>query len=957
MRHILTFLFSAFTVFFSHSLLAQFEITTEVGSGHDCFPISLSNGASAIYTDMDDAEVVHTVAEHFAQDVERVASHLPTLRDIDDELSEYMIIIGSIGQNKLIDQLIADKKLNVSTIKGAWERYQVSTISRPFEGVKKALVIVGSDRRGTAYGVFSLSEAIGVSPWYYWADVPVTPKKEIHLKDINYNSKAPSVKYRGIFLNDEDWGLKPWASALMDPQINDIGPNTYTKVFELVLRLKGNIVAPAMHECTGAFFKYPENKIVADRYAIMMTSSHAEPLLYNNTTEWHQLINGNWDYVENKEEVLNAMDSRVAEASSYENVYTVGMRGIHDTGMSEVPEGYTKRDVLAEVIDEERKILTKYIDQPVEDIQQIFVPYKEVLDIYESGMQLPDDITIVWPDDNYGYIKKLSNKEEQNRAGGAGVYYHISYLGWPNDYLWLNTTPPALMYAEMKKAYDLGADRYWLLNVGDIKPGEMGTELFLDMAWDFDAFSFENINDFQIDRLSEIFGDKYRDELTHIFERYYYHGFTRKPEYMTWDWAWNSIFIHPNIKDTELSYQHYDEAETRLREYREIADMASDIMSELPEELKASFYELVYYPVKGASLYNHKMLIAQKNRWYATQGRTLTNELAQAAESYHDSLALITAAYNNLLDAKWAGMMTAPGFLPTEHLAPTETINLKDQGTLKVFAPNNLSTDNQLITLPTFEKSFDESQKITIYNTGKKSQSWTAKSEEWILLSNKSGIITTQDEIEINIDWSKLSGESTQKGKISVQSGTTTHEIHINADPRSIADSQLYRAHHGVISIDPTDYHNKTEKGNIKFSKIPQLGYADNALQLGSAIYDSGEGSFVSYDFTVEEPGDITIHSYMLPLFAKDREHGTAYGIQIDDQPMITQSNDVKEYSREWASNVIRNSAINSNTFTVNTSGKHTLRIYAIDPGMILHKIVIDTGGLRDSYLGPPVRK
>ncbi|MBX2874868.1 MAG: glycosyl hydrolase 115 family protein [Saprospiraceae bacterium] len=936
----------------------QLQISSQVPEEKGYFTLVDTKQTTEILIDREDYQVVHEVADLLAADIARVTGRSPKVNSASKKSNSPVIIIGTIGKNRWIDQLIAEGKLEISSIKDEWERFAVQTLDNPFEGIKQALVIAGSDRRGAAYGVFTLSESIGVSPWYYWADVPVEKKKELYLPRIAYVSKPPSIKFRGIFLNDEDWGLQPWAAKQMDPSIKDIGPRTYEKVFELVLRLKGNMVAAAMHECTGAFFKYPENKVVADKFGIMMTSSHAEPLLYNNTTEWQQLVNGNWDYVENKDGVLDVLDKRVAEAAAYENVYTVGMRGIHDTGMRDVPEGFTKAGVLEEVIGEERNLLEKHIQKPATDIPQIFVPYKEVLDIYEGGMKLPEDITIVWPDDNYGYIKKLSNKIEQQRSGGTGVYYHISYLGWPNDYLWLNTTPPALMYAEMKKAYTLGADTYWLVNVGDIKPGEMGMQLFLDMAWDFEAFNFENINHYQINELASIFGEQYKENLAYIFDRYYYHGFTRKPEYMTWDWAWNSIFRHPKIKDTELSFVHYKEAETRLQEYSQIASMAEEILAELPSSLKASFFELVYYPVKGASLYNHKLLVAQKNRWYARQGRASANKLVEEVESYQDSLAEITARYNSLLNGKWQGMMTAPGFLPSPHLPPTEQIELTNSAEMGLFVEGQPGEVKQALELPAFNRDFNESHFFEVYNKSKQALEWKAKaSDSWIKLDKQEGKTATQERIQVTIDWATFPSKSRAEGSIELSDRETTKRIIVKAKAPKKDRAKLYREYNGVISIVPSDFHRKKENGAIKFQTIPGLGYSNTSLQLGSAKYDAGEDSFVAYDFHVAKAGEITIHTYMLPLFAKDRKHGTAYRVQVDDLEANVQSNDVKEYSREWASNVIRNSAINRSTFKLYKPGKHTLKIYAVDPGMIIQKIIIDTGGLQQSYIGPKAMK
>ncbi|WP_089260195.1 glycosyl hydrolase 115 family protein [Maribacter sedimenticola] len=941
-------------------ILSQFNIVDSAINLDVYFPIVTTESPTTIYMENTDFPVVKKSVNLFAEDVHKVTNQRPSIINNIKDIKKFkgnIILVGTLGQNKWIDELVQSHKLNVSTIQDQPERYLIQTIKSPFRKNQNVLVITGSDKRGTAYGVFSLSEAMGVSPWYYWADVPVEKKKEIYLKNLSYTSKSPSVKYRGIFLNDEDWGLLPWAANKMDSNIQNIGPNTYEKVFELVLRLKGNMVAPAMHEVTKAFYTVPGNMEMADSYAIMITTAHCEPLLYNNATEWDKKTQGEWNYVTNKKEINRVLDERVNEAKEKENIYTIALRGMHDEGMSGGSDEQ-KFKMLDEAIKDQRAILTKYMNDPIVDVPQIFVPYKEVLGLYEKGLEVPEDIIIVWPDDNYGYIKKVSNKKEQQRSGGAGVYYHISYLGWPNDYLWLNTTPPALMYTEMQKAYSLGADKYWLLNVGDIKPGEMGMQLFMDMAWDFDRFNFENINDYQVEKLTHIFGEQYTNDLAYILDRYYYHGFTRKPEYMTGDWKWNSLEAKENIKDTDFSFINYNEAETRLAEYAKIAQMATEILKELPEEKKAAFYEMVYYPLKGASLYNHEMLLAQKNRWYAKQQRTTTNELAAKVVLYHDSLADITKKYNNLLNRKWNGMMTAPGFLPQVQIAPTKKIITPKEGSLEIFVEgsNSEKTENQ--TLPLFSNLNKQSHFIEVYNTGKEPLDfYTTTSAPWLILDRLKGTVQTQERINVSVIWDRVPNLGQNEGEIIIHSSTEKSIIKVVANKQVAPNNSIYMPIDGLISINPTNFHRKTENGGIHFQEIPGLGYSNEALQLGNATFDKGYDSYVAYDFYVEKPGEVIIQTVMLPLFSKDKEHGTAYGVQLDEQDIVVQSNFVKEYSQEWAKNVMRNSAINSIKMQIDTPGKHTLKLHVIDPGMVVQKVMLDFGGLKKSYVGPKTFK
>ena len=429
---------------------AQVEISEQATASTD-FPLYDGGKSCEIYVDPEDFEVVKKTATLFAEDLGRVTGkngHV-TIGDKPGK-GKNIVIMGTLGHNRFIDELVKQKRLDVSAIKHGWEQYTLKTIERPAKGIDRALVVVGCNRRGTAYGAFALSEAMGVSPLYWWADVPVKRKKNVYVKALDYTSKAPSVKYRGIFINDEGWGITPWASKTFDKELGDIGPKTYGKVCELILRMKGNMLAPAMHPSSGAFHKYPANKLVADSFAIVMTSSHCEPLQFNNVTEWNQETMGEWNYMTNKEGINKELDKRVSNTAPYENFYTLAMRGIHDAGLVGVPKG-KEVSLIEEVLDDQRAILSKYINHPIGSIPQQFVPYKEVMEIYERGLRVPDDVTLVWVDDNYGYMKRLSTPQEQQRKGRSGVYYHTSYLGAPHDYLWVCTTPPVLMYEELKK--------------------------------------------------------------------------------------------------------------------------------------------------------------------------------------------------------------------------------------------------------------------------------------------------------------------------------------------------------------------------------------------------------------------------------------------------------------------------------------------------------------------------
>lgn len=637
----------------SNAIMVSDEVTK------NSFPLS----ESIIVYDSDDWKTVELSAKLFAEDIFAVTGHHVKVQN---HLSgKQVVIVGTIGHSEFIDRLVRDGKLDVSSIREGWEQFVIKTIKKPFPDIDDALVIAGSDRRGTAYGIFTISEEIGVSPMSWWADVPVKRQDELHIS-VDYTSQTPSVKYRGIFINDEDWGFKPWAARTYEAELNDAGPKTYAKVCELILRLKGNMLAPAMHGCTGAFYSHPESKVIADEYGIIITTSHCEPLLFNNASksEWDSKRDGEWNYITNKETILKKLDDRISEAASYENIYTVAMRGLHDEGMRGNLSESDKVKVLSEVISAQRNILQKHLKKTANEIPQIFVPYKETLDIYEQGLEIPDDITLVWPDDNYGYIKRLSNPQEQKRSGGSGVYYHTSYLGGPHDYLWLCTTPPVLMYEELKKAYDTGANRYWLLNVGDIKPAEIGMKTFFDIAWNLEEYDFTNINRHQTLFLTNIFGDRYEKEFQDILDTYYRLAWSRKPEFMGWEREWDAP-EYKELADTEYSFQNYNDAQQRLADYQRISDLSNSIINELPEEYRASFFEMVGYPVMASYQMNRKFLLAQLNHEQAEEKHfSVANWAAKQAQVAFDSINNLNIRYNTILDGKWNHMMMlAPGWV------------------------------------------------------------------------------------------------------------------------------------------------------------------------------------------------------------------------------------------------------------------------------------------------------
>lgn len=944
----------------------------ENARGEDIFPLVAPAAKVAVCYDAADAQVVQKAAQLFVEDVRRVTGATLPLTTQLTARNPYVLVAGTLGQNTLIDRWVAAGKLNVDEIRGGWEQYKIDLVDNPFPGIRKALVVAGSDRRGTAYGLLSVSETIGVSPWYWWADAPVVKKKALYLRVAPFSSKTPSVKYRGIFINDEDWGLKPWAAKTFEPEIGDIGPKTYARICELLLRLKANYLCPAMHSCTKAFNHYPDNKLVADSFAIVMGSVHCEPLLFNNASEWDRKTMGEWNYVTNREGINSVLRRRVRENGKFENVYTLAMRGIHDAVMAGNLTLEEQARVLEKAFDDQREILSSEIYKPADCIPQAFTPYKEVLETYDHGMKLPEDVTIVWSDDDFGYMKRLSNSREQQRPGRAGVYYHVSYWGPPKHYLWIASTPPALMYNELEKAYRSTADRLWVVNVGDIKPAEYPITLFMDMAYDMSRFSPENVNAHSVDFLCRIFGEKYRADFEDICRTYYHLAFVRKPEYME------------RSTDTEFSLQDYREADRRLPAYERISAKVQKIWDGLGKEAQPAFYQLVYYNVVGAALLNKMTLGAQKNRFYASQQRAAALLLRQQVKEYGDSLELLTARYNALLNGKWKGMMSlVHGGARSFERARTDSVALASAPLLGVSCEGSSYREGvmNVHALPCFNKYLPTSYYIDVYNKGTGYLRWKAvPSQPWIRVNRSEGKTRYEDRIEVSVDWEKVPPGEDLSGSIDIHAGAAGQKtVFVSVfNPLAPAVEEVkgcYVENNGYVSIDAAGFHRKQESEDIKFDVIEGLGFGNRVVRLGDpfakAPYLDGlvlTSNYVApvrgnkfpvleYDFYSFRTGPVDVYTYMLPVFPLNDEKGSRYGVMVDNSPVYLPEAGAPYYSTLWIQSVLRNCRINKTTHFINKPGKHTVKIYCAHPGMMLQKIVVDFGGLERSYMGPPSTK
>ena len=968
----------------SSAALAQVSLSQN-SSGSNVFSLVGKKDKACVYYDAKDFEVVKTTAGLFANDVKEVSGQLLGVATTKEAPQKNCIIIGTLGHNEWIDQMVAKKKLDVEPLKNRWESYLVQLVRNPLPGVDKALVIVGSDRRGAAYGLLSVSRTIGVSPWYWWADAPIIKKDQLHLKVDKYISKEPTVKYRGIFINDEDWGLYRWSRDNFEKELGNFGPRTYAKVCELLLRLQANYLCPAMHDASMAFHRIPENRVVADRFAILMGASHCEPLLFNTASEWKRDKMGEWDYINNKKGVDSVLNVRVKECAPFENVYTLALRGLHDRAMNASNDMGDRKDMLQEALMAQRQMLIDAIGKPGEEIPQAFTPYKEVLDVYDEGLELPDDVTIIWPDDNYGYMKRLSSPKEQKRSGRSGVYYHSSYLGKPHDHLWMNTVSPTLMYEELRKAYDATADRIWLLNAGDIKSCEFAVDYFLTMAFDIDAFNFERAANYRTEWLCGMLGDQYRNEYQDVVNSFYKLAFARKPEFMGWGYQWTTDkHGRERNTDTDFSLTNYREVDNRLSEYRRIGGIVENILNNMSDEKqKACFYQSLYYPVKGCELLNRMVLDGQRNRWYAIQQRASAKDLKKSAKACYDSLEVITKGYNSLLDGKWNHVMTMKqGFAAAYFELPKlRDVELAPAASLGVMAEGEavLKGLQSFHSLPCFNTYLRQSYYVDVFNKGATPLKWkTSVTNDWILVSKKSGETATEERIEVSIDWTKVPAGERILGTLDIISDRGEKEsIYIsvfNPTSPSLAEMDtLFVENNGYVAMDAASFHRKVENDDIKMIVIPNLGFENTAVQLGNPMAKAQRTAGrntprLEYDFYTFEQGSVDVYTYVLPTFpiSKDRGYAgheatnveTKYGVCIDEGPVMTPSTSSFEYAQIWYESVLKNCRINKTTLHIDKPGKHTVKIICGDAGTVLQKVVLDFGGMKRSYMGPqPTRK
>ena len=628
-----------------------------------CAPVSAQvlfekDCQTEIFVGKEEKEVVHTALEILQKDVKNVfdARLVPASAPGHD----IEIVAGTVD-NPEMQAYLKRNEVDLPPIMGQWEAFQIRKLG------KKQVLVTGSDARGLAYGLLEISRMIGVSPWEWWADVTPDKRDRFLVSEIKEGQQAPSVQFRGIFLNDEDWGLTPWSTKNFEPEAQtqypvkgrfkgQVGTKTYAKVFELLLRLRANTIWPAMHEVTMPFYFVEGNRKMAERYGIVVSTSHCEPMMRNSATEWDLAGKGDYNFLKNRQAVVDYWTDRLKELGHSDNIFTMGMRGKHDGRMIGVKNTHEYKDALNAVLQVQDSLLRQYIHPDSKKIPQQFVPYKEVLDVYRAGLEVPDHITLVWPDDNFGYIRHFPDEKERKRTGGNGVYYHTSYWGEPHDFLWLGIVQPSLMYQQMKLAYDRNMRKIWVLNVGDIKPSEYLTEFFLDMAWDINLSGCKSGSGVVFSHLgnwlNQTFGKKTGKELLPLMKDFYLLSHIRKPEFMGNTRTYDKR--HEQIADLPWSTEEINE---RLEQFKKLSDRVEKLYATVPSNRKDAYFEMIQYPVQASNEMNKKMLYAQFARHTPSDSASLWKK----SDAAYDSIVSLTRRFNSLLDGKWNHIIsTAP---------------------------------------------------------------------------------------------------------------------------------------------------------------------------------------------------------------------------------------------------------------------------------------------------------
>jgi endo-1,4-beta-D-glucanase Y len=918
------------------------------------FCLAQKDQLATLYVDPQDYAGVVRAVKDLQTDIKRVTDRTPKVTYEQTVLGTNAVIVGTIGNSSIVDELIRNRKIDAAQITGKWESFLIEVVLEPLPGVESGLVIAGSDKRGTIYGVYDLSEQIGVSPWYWWANVPVKHNDAVYIKAGRYVQGPPAVKYRGIFLNDEEPALGRWAVE----KYGGFNHEFYQKIFELILRMKGNYLWPAMW---WASFNSddPNNPRLANEYGIVMGTTHHEPMMRAHA-EWNKIKGGAWNYETNAEKLREFWTEGIKRMDSYESIVTLAMRGDGDKAMSEE----TNIALLEKIVADQRKILADITGKDVTTIPQLWALYKEVQDYYDKGMRVPEDVTLLLCDDNWGNVRRLPRLDDPPRSGGYGMYYHFDFVGGPRNYKWVNTNPIARVWEQMHLCYRYGVDRIWLVNVGDLKPMEFPIEFFLDYAWNPGQWPAERLPEYTRQWAQEQFGPEHAAAIADILDKYTRYNSRRKPEMLASD---------------TYSLIHYREFETVVSDYNKLVEEAERINKAMPPEYKDAYYQLVLHPVTACANLNELRLTCGKNHLYAKQGRAATNDMAKKAGELFAKDQEISGYYNKVMaGGKWNHMMDQTHISYTYWQQPERDVMPKvDEIEIPAAADMGVSIEGSEswwpmekteAVLPEFDPFNQQRYYIEVFNRGQTPFDYTIESgQPWLKVTPNRGKIDKEEQVWVSVDW-KQAPKGTHRAAITI-AGPNERSVDIQAVLNNPATSERDKVRgfvesNGYISIEAEHYTKAINADPIKWLRIPNLGRTLSGITpvpvAAKSQIPRGNSPRLEYCLHLFSSGKVNVNTYLSPTQNFLDTQGLRYAISLDDQkPQIINIHEKDtvpdwKYPPAWEKAVGENIKIMTSEHNLKEPGEHVLKFWMVDPGIVLQKIVVDAGGVRLSYLGPP---
>ncbi|CAJ2506497.1 Uu.00g006270.m01.CDS01 [Anthostomella pinea] len=961
------------------------------------------HNASILYSS-DDPVGVQNAANSLAGDFEQITGNRPSVISLDPVnvtgcagCKDYAIIAATVN-SALLKHLVLEGKVDVSGIEGKWETFQTSVVEDPLNGVKRALVIAGSDKRAAVFGLYTLSEQCGQSPFHWWADVPAQEHSEIYALAKSTTHGEPSVKYRGLMINDEAPGLTGWWSKVHGVDHQPLDSEFYMHVFDMLLRLKGNFMWPAMWESSvprpgNIFFTDdPKNMQLADDYGIVMSTSHHEPM-QRATNEWNETETGPWDWTKNKANVTAFMEEGVHRAAKNESYFTLGMRGAGDGPI----QGDDPVGILKDVFQTQRQIFSDYYGN-ASAANQVWTIYKEVATYYAAGLLPPEDVTLMFTDDNWGNIQRLPLANESERSGGIGMYYHLEYLGTPKEYKWQNTNNLPKVYKELYQAYERGADRIWVINVGDIKPLEVPFSFTMQLAWNMSSIDFDNIPAYLEAFATRDFDSKHAGEIGSIMME-------------------NSRLVgrrkHESTQSDTYSVLHYHENERVIAEWKTLADRVMAVLDTLPEDRQPAYWHHVQYPIVAGYVYHATMLGLGKNQQIGFERRNSANDLASQVLATFDQDFDLLEQYDSMLDGKWAGMLAQPHYdqyvqsYNNDWKEPTKDaitglwyVQLRQNatyafGNLGIYAENCESAQLQGRSLPSADASaptdgdfaptlpiMDPYGKgiwqIDLFHRGdyRVPIEWEVDIPfDWITVSPSSGIVSMEQleqRLNISVDWSAVPANMDEEIDMRINFNTPPWFDLIRLpimNYRVPDDFTGFPETSGLISIESPHCQRKST-GNVTFEHIPQLGTRTNSGSLALRPYSEArvsaevaQDAWVDYDiYLFNESSSLTATVYVNGALDTDPTLPMSYSLTLDGDDtntnwtrLLGDPDTPGATPPGWQTSVADHVWMRNVTLGNVTEGSHTLRWRTNSPEVYLEKIVLDTRqGLKSSYLGPP---